>query len=122
MMVPTSKLSRTNLEQHFAPAQHCRCGMAAAGGCNVQFTIYKLEEHPPEEVLAALMPGPWLLPRDARANRALAARGGPASFLTPATLAWLNEATKFEQEALGYAPYEVDWAATAARPRRRDHG
>jgi len=45
--------------QHWAPPQHCRCGISE---CGVEWKVYKIEEHTIGEIMDQYIPGPWIPP------------------------------------------------------------
>lgn len=90
--------------QHWAPPQHCRCGI---WDCDVDWKIYKVEEQSIGTVMAEYVPGPWV-PNDADRSKNYHSKSyDEKEYLTPEVLKFLNELTKEEQEFFGYKPYKI---------------
>lgn len=93
-----------NLWQHYAPPQHCRCGIA---DCQVQWHYHRLEDSPslssifqpylPEQYLAAAS--------NKKSGQTVHTRRYQKSdYINERVLEILNEATRVEQEYFGYKP------------------
>lgn len=92
--------------QHWAPPQQCRCGM---WDCDVEWKIYKTEEHNMSSVMAEYIPGPWIPEDDAKPVHSHSkVYDWKEYFKTPGVLDFLNTMTKGEQEFFGYEPLTID--------------
>lgn len=90
--------------QHWAPPQHCRCGIY---DCGVQWNVYKIEEHSIQSVLSEHLPQKYLPP--ANATEILhKMEYTKKDYLTDDILAFLNLVTREEQEYFGYEPLTVN--------------
>ena len=90
--------------QHFAPPQHCRCGIH---DCKVKWKVFKIEQHTIRSVLKDHLPGKYLPP--ANSTEILHKRKYTVrDYLTDDILAFLNLVTKEEREFFGYDPLRVD--------------
>jgi len=98
--------------QHWAPPQHCRCGISE---CGVEWKVYKIEEHTIGEIMDQYIPGPWIPPYNITTkdnNNKKPKESGKyhsksydeKKYLTPDVLEFLNDLTKVEREFYGYEP------------------
>ena len=101
----TLDMAREMRIQHWAPAQHCRCGIP----CGIRYTFYKIEDVKPENVLQhywgeANVNVSWLKHTHTDSRPA-----GPnkADFLQPTVLATLNRVTAEEQAYFGYSAFKI---------------
>mmetsp|Transcript_25331 Transcript_25331/g.37402 ORF Transcript_25331/g.37402 Transcript_25331/m.37402 type:complete len:348 (-) Transcript_25331:92-1135(-) len=91
--------------QHWAPPQHCRCGI---WDCDVDWKVYKVEEQTIGTVMNKYVPGPWV-PNDADRSKNYHSKSyDEKKYLTPDVLRFLNKLTKIEQEFFGYQPYKIE--------------
>jgi len=92
----------TTWKQHWAPPQHCKCGMP----CGVPWEMFKVEQHPVQSILGPLL-------NFTAASVPLAVHSGnyhglsKAEFLPAPVLQFLNYKTKQEQLHLGYEPFST---------------
>jgi hypothetical protein len=93
--------------QHWAPPQHCRCGIH---DCGIKWQVYKLEEHNGgiAGILSRYLPAKHL--SNTRSNDTIHHQRSYnlTDYLTPEVLEILNQDTKEEQEFLGYKPLTVN--------------
>ncbi len=90
--------------QHWAPPQHCRCGLH---DCEVNWKIYKIEQHSVQSVLKDYLPQKYLPP--ANATEILHTRKyTKKDYLTKDILDFLNYVTKEEQAFFGYKPLTIN--------------
>ena len=92
--------------QHWAPAQHCRCGRES---CGIGWEVIQSEETDAiMNTLKQYFPS-WSLPTPQQGliHHREDQNGALREYLTPAVVAQLNLVTSKEQAALGYAPYVV---------------
>jgi len=100
--------------QHWAPPQHCRCGIA---DCDVEWKVYKIEEHTIGEIMDQYIPGPWIppynvTPPETKSSKKKKQESGKyhsksydeREYFTPEVLEFLNDLTKIEREFYGYDP------------------
>lgn len=122
-------------KQHYAPAQHCRCGLRAG----VPWKVLRLEEQPLLPMLRELLGPSDAIPKDGYQLPAYThlthlqtlverERGPPASarlppeeYLTPAVLKTLNDLTRTEQRILGYLPYSPPPPSKGSSHRHSNH-
>jgi len=91
--------------QHWAPPQHCRCGVYE---CGVEWQVYKIEDYGSiGSVLSKYLPEKYL--PASTTNKTLHKRSYKVrDYLAPKTLEILNEATREEQEFFGYKPLTIN--------------
>ena len=103
---PTCDATSTNTSllgfpQHYAPAQHCRCGIH---DCGVEWTVYKVEEHSIRSILSPYFDDRFLPPPSSAVHKK---SYNVAEYLTPDILDFLNNLTKEEQQVFGYSPFTL---------------
>lgn len=93
--------------QHWAPPQHCRCGMY---DCGIKWQVYKLEEHNGgiAKILSRHLPETYL-PKTRGTETIHHQRSyNLTDYLTLEVLEILNQATDEEQEFFGYIPLTIN--------------
>mmetsp|Transcript_5929 Transcript_5929/g.9082 ORF Transcript_5929/g.9082 Transcript_5929/m.9082 type:complete len:325 (+) Transcript_5929:121-1095(+) len=94
--------------QHWAPPQHCRCGL----DCGVDWTYYKIEDMPIYAVMASYLPSlqnvivKKQLAKDNIMETYTEDQFDVDLYLTNSVLDMLNKLTKEEQEFFDYEPYK----------------
>lgn len=95
----SQRVSLSLREQHWAPAQHCRCGLP----CGFKYIILHVEDVSIPRGLAPYVDVERInVTDDTRQHH----RGSRAP-LWNSVVAQLNEITREEQRVLGYAPYKL---------------
>ena len=90
--------------QHWAPPQHCRCGIH---DCNAKWNVFMIEQHKIQSVLKNYLPEKYLPP--ANSTEILHKRKYTVrDYLADDILAYLNLVTKEEQEFFDYDPLVID--------------
>ena len=111
--------------QHWAPPQHCRCGLHDE--CGVEWKIYKVENIPNiSSVMQEYIPGPWIPDKSSirnakffnsrdqseKYNDVLHSKAHKYDYKeyfedNPELLDFLNELTKEERDYFGYEPLTI---------------
>lgn len=111
--------------QHWAPPQHCRCGIHDS--CGVEWKIYKVENIPNiSSVMEQYIPGPWIPRKESIRNAPQTSTGDKRErnndklhskahhynyrdfFVNhPKLLQFLNDLTKEERDYFGYEPLTI---------------